>query len=254
MQITRVLFSLMLAFVVTASCMAQDADKKKGKKGADRALKNTTAQMMKTFAKANLTEEQQAKAKAVIEKHISGLMEARKAQDSLLTDDQKKARTEAVAKAKADGAKGPKLNAVGTKAMGLSKEEAKKYNDAKKKVAAASAKIKSAIMELLTDEQKAAMPKRKAGGKKGKKKKDGADKTQAVSLKLPGMTCGGCAASVRAALVSVDGIENIKTDPATNSCTSTAPARLDVKSTLDKFAAGGNKHIQGWSLAKGKSL
>lgn len=253
MQITRVLFSLALAFVVTATCVAQDADKKKGKKATDRAIKNTTSQMMKAFAKVELTEEQQAKAKAIIEKHIGSLIEARKAQDGILTDDQKKARTEAIAKAKEDGTKGAKLAAVGTKAMGLSKEDAKKYSDAKKKVTATTAKIKGAIMELLTDEQKAAMPKR-GKGKKGKKKKDGADKTQTVSLKLPGMTCGGCAASVRAALVTVDGIENIKTDPATNSCTFTAPAKLDVKATLDKFAAGGNKHIEGWKHAKGKAL
>jgi hypothetical protein len=176
MQITKVLFSLTLALVIAATCTAQDAAKKadgKDKKAMERAVKNTTSQMMKTFAKANLTEEQQAKAKAVIEKHIGSLIEARKAQDALLTDDQKKARTEAMAKAKEDGTKGPKLAAVGTKAMGLTGEDLEKYNAAKKKVNDASAQIKDAIMALLTDEQKAAMPKPKAGGKKGKKKKDG---------------------------------------------------------------------------------
>ncbi len=179
MQITKVLFTLALALVVSAACFAQDADKKKdgkGKKADERALKNTTDQMMKFFAKANLTEEQQEKAKEVIAKHVKDLVAARKAQDAMLTDDQKKSRTEAMAKAKEEGVKGNKLAAAGTKALGLSEEEMKKYNAAKKKVNEVNTKMKEAIMAMLTDEQKEAMPKPKAGGKKAGKKGKKKDK------------------------------------------------------------------------------
>jgi hypothetical protein len=48
----------------------------------------------------------------------------------------------------------------------------------------------------------------------------------------------------------VDGIADIKTDPSDNSCSFSAPADLDVKATLDKFAEDGNRHIKGWSLAE----
>ena len=65
----------------------------------------------------------------------------------------------------------------------------------KKKVGEVTAKMRMAITGLLTDEQKAALPKKGKGGKgkgKGKKKSDGDAKpkggTQNVSLKLPGMT------------------------------------------------------------------
>jgi hypothetical protein len=167
MQITKVLLSLTLALVVSVTCFAQDNDKK-AKKANERAVKNTTTQMMKFFAKANLTDEQKEKATAVIEKHVADLIAARKAQDSMLTAVQKKARTEAIAKAKKDGAKGGKIAAVGTKAMGLSEEEMKKYTAAKKKVNDINMKMRETIMAMLTDEQKAAMPKR-GGGKKGAK-------------------------------------------------------------------------------------
>ena len=265
MQFTKVFFSLALALIVTATCVAQDAEKKvtdkkqdakadKADKATERAIKTTTAQMMKTFKKANLTDEQKEKAAAVVKKHIGSLMEARKAQAALLTDEQKKSRTEAMAKAKEEGTKGNKLNVVGTKAMEMSEEQTKKYNAAKRKVNQATKKMKEAITALLTDEQKALMPKR--GGKRGKLKEEkaddkDADTTQTVSLKLPGMICEGCAASIRGTLTSVEGIAEIKTNVEEKSCTFTAPGDLNVKAMLDKFAEGGNKQIEGWSAAKG---
>lgn len=263
MQFTRVGLGLLLALIVTATCVAQDADKKqdaKAKKATERAVKNTTDQLMKAFAKANLTDEQKQKATALIEKHIGSLMEARAAQNALLTDEQKKNRTEAVAKAKEEGTKGNKLAIIGTKALGLSREKMKEFNAAKKKVTAVTAKMKEEITDLLTDEQKAALPKRannkgdQPKAKKGKKNKERADKTQTVSLKLPGMICGGCAASVRSSLNSVEGIADIKTNVENNTCSFTAPGELNVKAMLDKLAAGGNKQIEGWSVSKGPAL
>lgn len=253
MQRMKVLFCLMLALTVTTTGFAQDNDKKKAraKKAMDRAVKNTTTQMMKTFSKADLSDEQKEKAKAIIEKHIGDLIKARKAQDGLLTAEQKKARTEAIAKAKEEGTKGNKLAAIGTKAMGLSEEELKKFTEAKKSVNQATGKIRNAIMELLTDEQKATLPKRK--GKRGKKKKDGADKdsSKLVALTLPEMKCGGCAASVQKALATLDGVEEIKTNVEDKTCTFKAPADMNVKATLDKFVKDGNKQLADWSIAKG---
>ena len=54
---------------------------------------------------------------------------------------------------------------------------------------------------------------------------------------------------MRRALTTVDGIADIETNPSDNSCSFKAPAGLDVKATLDKFAEDGNKQIKGWSLA-----
>lgn len=182
MQMHKILFSLTLAFLVAANCMAQDETKTsnpRAKKATERAIKNTTTQMMKAFEKANLTDEQKEKAQAIIAKHVPKVMAARKAQDGLLSDEQKAKRKEAIAKAKEDGAKGNKVAAVGIKAMGLSDEELEKFNAAKKKVTQANGKIKNAIMALLTKEQKTAMPApkdKKAAAKKGAAKKSGGKK------------------------------------------------------------------------------
>jgi hypothetical protein len=182
MQIHKILFSLTLAFLVAANCMAQDETKTsnpRAKKATERAIKNTTTQMMKAFEKANLTDEQKQKAQEIIAKHAPKVMAARKAQDSLLSDEQKAKRKEAIAKAKEDGTKGNKSAAAGIKAMGLSDEELKKFSAAKKKVTEANGKIKVAIMALLTKEQKTSMPapKRKKGAaKKGGAKKSGGKK------------------------------------------------------------------------------
>jgi hypothetical protein len=187
MHLRKVMFSLVLTCLVAANCVAQD-ESPKAKKAAERAVANLTKQTMKQFAAAKLTDEQKEKAAAIVKKHVGAVTEARKAQDSILTDDQKKSRTEAIAKAKKDGVKGNKVYAMGVKAMGLSEEEQKKYDKAKKKFQEVQGKMKSALMEILTDEQKAAMPKRGKGNKKKKKNDKATSSTQTVSLKLPGMT------------------------------------------------------------------
>ena len=173
MQFTRIIFSLTLALVVAANCQAQDDASPKAKKAAERAVKNTTEQMMKNFAPAKLTDEQIEKAKQIIKQHVPKIMAARKAQNSMLSDEQKKKRIAAMKKAREAGVKGNKVAAEANKAMGLSDEEMKKYNEGNKKVAQANAKMKAAIGELLTDEQKAAMPKPKGKRGKGKGKRKG---------------------------------------------------------------------------------
>ena len=192
MQITKSLLCLALTLCIAATGVAQDEKKTKAK---DKAVKSTTAQMMKAFEKAKLTDEQKGKATAIIEKHIDSLMEARKAQDAMLSKEQRQKRAAAVKKLKEEGVKGNQLWAKAMESVGLSEEEQKKYDEAKKKVGEVTAKMRMAITGLLTDEQKAALPKKGKGGKgkgKGKKKSDGDAKpkggTQSVSLKLPGMT------------------------------------------------------------------
>lgn len=70
--------------------------------------------------------------------------------------------------------------------------------------------------------------------------------TTLVKLKLPGMVCGGCAEEVKDTLVKVEGVSNIKTDPATHECSfwSTKPAD-ELKTKLDDLAKNSDK-IAGW--------
>ena len=75
-----------------------------------------------------------------------------------------------------------------------------------------------------------------------------AGETQTVSLKLPGMTWGGCVSSVQSALEGIDGVDGIKLDMDNTCGTFTAPADLNVEETLNKLVEGGNEHIKGWSM------
>ena len=72
-----------------------------------------------------------------------------------------------------------------------------------------------------------------------------------VSLKLPNMVCGGCAAAVEGDLVKVPGVSNIETDFEHNACKFyVADEKLDVKAKLEELAKT-NSHIEGWEFAEG---
>ena len=187
----KALFGLAIALLATSSLVAQDDDMK-AKKAFDRVKKTTTDKLMKMFAKAELTDEQKTQATAVVDKHIQSYVDARKAQESLLTEDHIAKRKAAMEKAKTDGLKKKEAYTAAFEAMGLSEEEKSKYDESKKKTSSVVATMRSEIEALLTDEQKAALPKKGKKGKKGKGKKEMEDTkataTQAVSLKLPNMT------------------------------------------------------------------
>ncbi len=181
----KILFGLAIALLAATNVVAQDVDMQ-AKKMLDRATKTTTANMMRAFAKAELTEDQKTKAAAIVEKHMPALMEARKAQASVMTAERMEKLKAAYAKNKEDGLKGAEAMAATYAAMGLTDEDKAKYDEGKKKLGSVTATIMNEITALLTDEQKAALPKM---GKKmdgDMKKAEGA--AQAVSLKLPNMT------------------------------------------------------------------
>ena len=187
----KALFGLAIALLASNSLVAQDDDMK-AKKALDRVKKSLTANVMKTFAKVELTDEQKTQATAVVDKHIESYVEARKAQESLLTKDHIAKRKAALEKAKEDGVKKKEAYAAANEAMGLTEEEKTKYDESKKKTNSIVANVRTEITALLTDEQKAAMPAKGKKGKKGKGKKAMKDAkatdSQAVSLKLPNMT------------------------------------------------------------------
>jgi uncharacterized MAPEG superfamily protein len=100
--------ALLITLCLTIVSVAQEDDEKKKVDPKVKAIKQMTNQMMRKFAKAELTEEQKEKAVAVIEEHIGGVLEARTAMNGLLTREQRQARTAAVKAAKAEGIKNRK--------------------------------------------------------------------------------------------------------------------------------------------------
>jgi copper chaperone CopZ len=72
-----------------------------------------------------------------------------------------------------------------------------------------------------------------------------------VTLKLPNMVCGGCAAAVEEELKNVTGIDGIKTDFTTNVCKFVVTDdTLDWKTKLADLAKD-NSHLEDWSVVEG---
>ena len=70
---------------------------------------------------------------------------------------------------------------------------------------------------------------------------------QLVSLSVPKMVWGFCAASVRGDLAKVDGIYEIKADFSSQTCEFKAAKDLDVKAKLTELAKT-NEHLEDWSI------
>ena len=159
-RITQV--AAMLLIAVVASPLMAAPDKKKDKKG--HKAHDPSAKILKNV---QLTDAQKEQIKKITAEHQGAIKGAKVG----LTADQKKARAEAIKKAKAEGKKGKELKAAADAAAALSDEQ----KEALKKVGAAMKAYRVAILAVLTDEQKASLKGRKKP-KGDKKPKDGAKK------------------------------------------------------------------------------
>ena len=171
MLMKKIVFGLVVMFLASATTlMAQDADDAVKKEKSP--TKKATAKLMKSFKKANLTDEQKANAKAIVGKHVESYLAAKKAADELLTEDQITLQAAAVKKGRTAGLKGKELAAAGLAAMGLTEAQQASYSEADENLNSISKTVQTEILTLLTDEQKAALPKKLRGKKKkGDKKK-----------------------------------------------------------------------------------
>lgn len=101
-----------------------------------------------------LTAEQQTKLDEIKKEQGPKLAELTKKLDSVLTDEQKAARKEAMAKAKADGKKGKEAAAAVDEALKLTDEQKKQRAEIQPELAKLQLSVKEQIHGLLTDEQK----------------------------------------------------------------------------------------------------
>jgi len=142
------LLSLAIALVVAEPLFA--ADKKKP---------DPAASLLKKLEKAKLTEKQVTKIKELAAKVAERTAAARKR--AVYTPEQMKARKEALAKARAEGKKGKELSAAMNDAAKLTLVQKAAVREIQK---AYSAMMKE-ILAMLSDEQKAKLP-RKSRSKK----------------------------------------------------------------------------------------
>jgi len=102
-----------------------------------------------------LTAEQQTKLDAIKKEEGPKVAELTEKLDAVLTAEQKTARKEAAAKAKADGKKGKDAATAVEEALKLTDEQKKQRAEVQPEMAKLQASIKEKIHGLLTDEQKA---------------------------------------------------------------------------------------------------
>ena len=140
---------LAVAFVAPAVA----ADKKKKK----------TPVAVKVPKSIELSAAQKTKLDALNKEFGPKLAECRAKAGSIVTKDQKKARVEALKKAKADGKKGKELRAAADAALALTADQKAQQAETKKAMMVLNKEIKTQFAAILTDEQKA---KRKQGNKK----------------------------------------------------------------------------------------
>jgi Spy/CpxP family protein refolding chaperone len=161
-SVAKNLLMLVLVLVIAAPLAAAEGDKKKKKKPGKRPAAGARIQIPKGI---ELSDEQKEKVAALKKEYGPKVVAARK--KMALGKDARKARGEALKKAKADGKKGKELRAAVDAAAPLTDEQ----KAAQAEMQALQKEIRAAVVALLTDEQKAKLPKR--GGKKkgGKKKK-----------------------------------------------------------------------------------
>lgn len=150
---------------------AQDEGKKK-KKGKRAGGRDVAAQMLGRFKNVGLSDEQENKMKEIIKSFSGKLQELRKESNGLFSPEMRKARQEATKKAREEGLKGKEARDAIAKAAPITDEIAGKMKEVQQKMAAVQKELRDALTAVLTDEQKAKLPKRGGDGKKGKKKKD----------------------------------------------------------------------------------
>ncbi len=181
----KLCLALVCAFalaIFTGQSSAQD-EEKKNKRGNNQLVKN----LLRPFAKAELTDEQKEKAQALIKKNSESLVALQKDLNGMLSNDKRKARREAQKKAKEQGLKGKKAAEFIWKEIGIDEATVKKIQEKSKAFNQARVKLQREIYAMLNDDQKSKVKARgiKGGGKgkgKGKKKKrkkddgDGGDK------------------------------------------------------------------------------
>ena len=156
------LLVLTLAVVLAMPAMAAD-EKKKKKKG------RKAPAAVKVPKGIVLTAEQKTQVAAINKEFAPQLIEVAKKARGIVTDEQRKARSAAAKKAKADGKKGKEARAAVNAAVNITAEQKKALSEVNKARQAITKAARAKFAAILTAEQKAKLPKPKAKKKKKKK-------------------------------------------------------------------------------------
>ncbi|NOX57021.1 MAG: M3 family metallopeptidase [Planctomycetes bacterium] len=142
----------------------------KGEKGKRRGKRPRPAQVQvlnQWLKDIELSDEQKAKVDELRKEFAPKFAALRKEQNEILTPEQKKARRDALRKAKQEGKSFREAAKEIAKSMNLTDEQKEKMAEIAKKRKELTAELREKLLTILTDEQKAKLPKR--GVRRGKK-------------------------------------------------------------------------------------
>jgi hypothetical protein len=161
-RVTRIVcLSVIVAILPAVPAFAQKAAKKQ----ARAANRKATTQLFEFPKEITLTEEQQAKVKALKEEYGPKVDAAAKKLDEVLTAEQRTARAQA-AKANRDAKKtGKEAREAVNAALKLTAEQQAKWDAAQKEMQELRRTVEQKKRDLLTAEQQAKLPKRAAAKK-----------------------------------------------------------------------------------------
>ena len=160
--LSKVLVAGCVLSIFAAVFAAQDSQGQEKKKKKN----DPAAAMKKKLDDAGLGADALEKAKKIVDEHAPKIAEAQAKVDSILTDEQKKARGAAQKAAKDAGKKGKEAQAEVTAALKLTDEQKGKMDEANKALTEATNARNAALAAVLSPEELGKI------GIKGKKKKN----------------------------------------------------------------------------------
>lgn len=169
--LSRVL-ALIASMLIAGNLLAADGEKPQHGKRQQRA----TGDGMQWLDSLKLTDEQKAKVEEVKKEFAPKMEEASKKMQGILSEDQKKARDEAMKEARDAGKTGRDVWQAGLAAAKLTDEQKSKLADASKDLMSVAQERREKLLAILTPEQKEEAQKkfesfgaRKGGGRKAEK-------------------------------------------------------------------------------------
>jgi len=165
-HVAKLMLVLALVVVLVSSAAADDKKKKKKKEAKGPSGVKLAQKFLKNI---DLSDEQKKQIDKIGQEFSAKMADVRKALQSAVPAEVRKARREAMKAAKEAGKKGKELAAAVDEAAPLPEDAKKAINEAQGSLKKTMADFKAAVLGVLTEEQKAQLPKPKKGKKKADK-------------------------------------------------------------------------------------
>jgi Spy/CpxP family protein refolding chaperone len=174
MRVALAALSLVVSLAMVGSLLAQEHKQKPEKPRPDRPMMGGQFDQFQFPRGLKPTDEQKAKLEELKKHYEPKVKELREKMENIWTDEQKKAREEAIKAAKEAGKSPREVQQAAREAVKLTDEQKAKFEECRKAMGELGKEIREKIMDLLTPEQKEQLKKMRenwqGGGGQGKRR------------------------------------------------------------------------------------